>query len=52
MEEIRLFVIVKGIFHVSDNLKLFLSFKYGLSVLKRYSTDSVLFLLTLLAHSI
>ena len=45
MEEIKLFV--------SDFLRLFMmSFKYGLILLRYFSTDSILFLSPLLSYSI
>ena len=53
MVEIKLFAIVNWIFHVSDFLRLFMtSVKYGLILLRYSETDSVLFLSSLLLHSI
>ena len=50
MEEIKLLAIVNWIFHVPDILKLFMMlFKYGLTLLRYSSTDSVLFLSLLLS---
>ena len=50
MEEIKLFAIANWILHVSDFLRLFMSFKYGLSSLRYNSSDSVLFLTPLLSN--
>ena len=53
MEEIKLFVIVNWIFHVTDFLRLFMMFfKYGQILLRCSSTDSVSFLILLVWHSI
>ena len=49
-EEIKLIVIVNWIFHKSDFLRLFMiSFKYDLILLRKFSTDSFLFLSPLLS---
>ena len=53
LEEIKVIAIVNLIFHVSDFLRLFMiSFKYGLILLRYFSTDSVLFPSPLLSYSI
>ena len=53
IEEIKLFAIVNWIFQVSDFLRLFMMcFKYGLTLLRDSSTDSVLFESPLLSYSI
>ena len=52
LEEIKLIAIVNWIFHVSDSLRIFMSFKYGLILLKYASTNSVLFQPVLLSYSI
>ena len=44
LEEIKLIAIATLIYHTSDFLRLFMSFKYGLISLTYSSTDSVLFL--------
>ena len=45
MEVIKLFAIANWIFYVPDFIRLFMiSFKYGLTLLRYSSTDSVLFL--------
>ena len=52
MEEIKLFAIVNWIFYVSVFLRLFMSFKYLVILLRYSSTVSVLFLSPLLSYSI
>ena len=53
IEEITLFAIANLMFHLLDFLKLFMmSFKYGLFLLRRFSTDYALFLSLLLSYSI
>ena len=53
IEEITLFAIVNLMFHLLDFLKIFMmSFKYGLFLLRRFSTDYALFLSLLLSYSI
>ena len=52
LEDIKLIAIVKWIFHVSDILRSFISFKYGLTLLRYSSIDSALFLSLLLSYSI
>ena len=52
LEEIKLIVIVNWIFHVWNVLRSFMIyFKYGLTLLRYSSTDSVLFLSPLLSYS-
>ena len=50
--KVKLITFVNWIFHASGVLRLFMSFKYGLILLRYSSTDSVLFLSPLLSHSI
>ena len=51
-EEIKFFAIVNCIFRMSDFLKLFMSFRYGLMLIRCSSTDNVLVLSQLLSYSI
>ena len=52
LEEIRLIATVNSIFHLSDFLRLFMSFEYSSTVLRYSSTYSVLSLSPLLLYSI
>ena len=52
LEDLKLIAITNWVLHVSDFLRLLISFKYSLILLRQSSTDNLLFLSPLLSYSI